>query len=48
VEGVLGALPVELLMRVLCLLPREDAVNLRVASRAVATVQLPQEFWKSE
>jgi hypothetical protein len=43
----LESLPPELLVQVLCHLPRQDVLNLRLASRTAAQIALPQEFWKS-
>ncbi|KAA8902608.1 hypothetical protein FN846DRAFT_85414 [Sphaerosporella brunnea] len=40
-------LPTELLVQILCHLPKQDVVNLRVASRVTAHIALPQEFWKA-
>ncbi|KAF8536610.1 hypothetical protein BDD12DRAFT_278761 [Trichophaea hybrida] len=45
-QSVLSGLPAEILLQIICLLPQQDALNLRVASRTVASLQLPQEFWK--
>jgi hypothetical protein len=45
-ESALNKLPSEVLMQILCLLSRKDAQNFRTASRTVASVPLPQEFWK--
>jgi hypothetical protein len=43
----LNLLPPELLLRVLCFLPRQDALNFRISSRTIAAIPLVQEFWKS-
>jgi hypothetical protein len=43
----LESLPTELLVQILCHLPKQDVRNWRLASRAAAQVSLPQEFWKS-
>lgn len=45
-ESTLNRLPLEVLVQILCNLPRKDALNFRLASRAVAAIFLPQEFWK--
>ena len=40
-------LPVEILQRILILLPSKDVVNLKIASSTVATTALPNSFWAS-
>jgi hypothetical protein len=40
-------LPVEILQRILILLPSKDVLNLKIASSIVATIALPNSFWAS-
>jgi hypothetical protein len=46
-NSMINRLPMEIVMQLLCMLPAEDAVNFRVASKTAAAAPLMQDFWKS-
>jgi hypothetical protein len=46
-QPLLEALPTELLVQILCFLPKKDVDSLCLASKTVAAISLPQEYWKS-